>query len=467
MKTTRRIITLALALILVLALAAPAFAAGENGTITVTRPVGATGTASEYTVYQIFDTNPVVGGHTYKLTAEWATFTAPGYFSVNANGYVVWEKNPTSVADAAAVAQLAKAYVAAESPTALAEKVTAGGAAISVAPGYYLLVPENGPCGVIMVEAGETATVEEKTTATGHPKVEKKVYEDSTNTYLSANTVDYGQTINFQTTITVGAGAEKYILHDKMDSHIEYTNAFTLTRDGNTLAAAGNYEIDDTPTDGCTFHVVFSDSLCADLHENAKIVVQYTGKLKPGADTNTAHENTTWLTYKNDVPSNVAVTETRTFEVSVKKVDDADPANPLAGAGFILRDNIGKYYAQDGAGNVIWVELADEAAKQAAAVVTGVDGVVKFVGVDAENFVLEEVVVPNGYTGTTNVAASTKNGDQGEGKNVEVTVVNTLGEALPETGGIGTTVFYVLGGVLLVGALVALAVIKRKETSAQ
>ena len=119
---------------------------------------------------------------------------------------------------------------------------------------------------------------------------------------------------------------------------------------------------------------------------------------------------------------------------------------------------MGLYYQWDAVNKKInWVSKED-----ATRYTTGEDGVVKFIGVDAENFYLEEIVVPDGYTGTTDVAVSTKGN-----ANASVTVVNTLGQALPETGGIGTTVFYVAGIVLVLGALAALVIFKRKESSAQ
>ncbi len=464
MKTTKRFMTLALAVLLTLALAIPAMAAEGTGTISVTRATGATGDPTVYSIYQIFDTNPVVGGHTYKLTEAFAGFTAPGYFSVNNSGYVVWEKNPHSVADAAAVAQLAKKYMTGKTITPVGT-VTAG-STTDVAPGYYLLVPAEGPCGVVMVEAaGVIAEVQEKTTADGHPTVEKLVFEDSTNRYQTFNTVDYGQTIQYQTIITVGAKAENYILHDQMDDHIEYTNAFTLLRDGNVLPATNNYEIVNNPDDetcDCTFHVVFTETLCKSLHDGAKIVVQYTGKLKPGAETQTAHKNTTWLTYKTGVPSNKSTVSTATFSVTVHKKDQA--GNALAGATFVMKDNVGSYYSKDSNGNVIWTTLENAMKLETT---TENNGTIVFDGVDAENFVLEEIVVPNGYTGITNVEATTKVGTNGEGENEYVEVENILGEALPETGGIGTTVFYVVGIVLVLGALATLVIIKRKETTAQ
>ena len=65
--------------------------------------------------------------------------------------------------------------------------------------------------------------------------------------------------------------------------------------------------------------------------------------------------------------------------------------------------------------------------------------------VDEENKVTEETItIP-----TNNIAASA------------VVVVNNTGTTLPSTGGIGTTIFYVVGGVLVLGAGVLLITKKR------
>ena len=49
-----------------------------------------------------------------------------------------------------------------------------------------------------------------------------------------------------------------------------------------------------------------------------------------------------------------------------------------------------------------------------------------------------------------------------EGKTIlSTTIVNQSGTELPSTGGIGTTIFYVVGGILVVGAVVLLVVKKR------
>ena len=47
-----------------------------------------------------------------------------------------------------------------------------------------------------------------------------------------------------------------------------------------------------------------------------------------------------------------------------------------------------------------------------------------------------------------------------EGK-IETKVINNAGAELPSTGGIGTTIFYIVGGILVLGAVVVLVTRKR------
>lgn len=112
------------------------------------------------------------------------------------------------------------------------------------------------------------------------------------------------------------------------------------------------------------------------------------------------------------------------------------------------------------------------------------NGFVKFTGLEAGTYTLSETKVPAGYnplsdieftiswtapTGTI-TPTSTCTWSVNEGSAVEyvaetgtfrITVENQKGSTLPETGGIGTQIFYVLGGILLVGAVVLLITKKR------
>lgn len=283
----------------------------------------------------------------------------------------------------------------------------------------------------------------------------------------TSNNADIGQTITFQTIITTGVNASNYILHDKMGEHFEFIEVTGVARGGNVIEATGNYTVDTDPDDDCAFHVIFDENLCTDLPKDATLTVRYTAKLIEGAPTGALknHTNTAWLTHTDaNVPTNESTTTTQTYTITVEKYDNTDPENPvpLEGAGFVLRDNVNKYYHwNETTKSVEWVNFAD-LDLETDYHTTDADGKTTFKGVDAEDFHLEEVDVPDGYTGQTNILASTKVCDD-----IVVKVNNVLGHELPETGGIGTTMFYVVGIVLVMGALAALVIFKRKETSAQ
>lgn len=473
MKKMKKLAALLVAVVLAMSLAVPAMAEGTTGgTINVT---GSSNTV--YTVYKMFNITEVsTGKYTYQAEGSWATFdTATGvstYIDIDDAGYVYWKKSTVSAADGAALAELARDYVEDTSNNITSTITVQVGNSVALPEnGYYLLVPnDDSASGVQVVYGGETVTMTEKTAAPGLPNVEKKVYEDSSDAFSDENTTEIGQTISFQTTINAANGAAKYVLHDTMDEHFKLNkDSFSVTKNGSSIAAEGNYTVvTDGLTDGCSFHVSFSDNFCSPLAESDKILVSYTADFNPGKTippldsdtiTNTAHKNTTWLTHTDEnIKTNVDSTSTYTYRIDVTKTDGT---NPLAGAGFVLKDNVQKYYKRDdNTGKITWVDSIDEATELKT---TDSSNVVTFFGIDAENYTLIENTVPGGYIGHADISISTINGTLG--KNNAVTVANTLGTQLPETGGMGTTIFYIAGSILMLGAAVLL--ISKKRTKAE
>lgn len=103
------------------------------------------------------------------------------------------------------------------------------------------------------------------------------------------------------------------------------------------------------------------------------------------------------------------------------------------------------------------------------------NGTLKFDGLGAGTYTISEVVVPNGYNAiedfdvtitfdyaTQTFSATATNGQQvNQNGPFSMTIVNQSGTELPSTGGMGTTIFYTLGGVLVVGAAILLVTKKR------
>ena len=111
-------------------------------------------------------------------------------------------------------------------------------------------------------------------------------------------------------------------------------------------------------------------------------------------------------------------------------------------------------------------------------------GKLKFTGLAAGTYTLTELVAPNGYnmlrepitinikcnlpeTAAGNCSWTVNEPAVAAGNLITLEVVNTTGTELPDTGGIGTTIFYVAGGILMVGAAVLLITKKRMSGSSK
>ena len=94
---------------------------------------------------------------------------------------------------------------------------------------------------------------------------------------------------------------------------------------------------------------------------------------------------------------------------------------------------------------------------------TGENGKIEIDGLDADTYYLREVEAPAGYNKLAEDKKVTITGatDETTYTTVVTKINNQSGTELPSTGGIGTTIFYIVGGVLVVGAVVLLVTKKR------
>ena len=234
-----------------------------------------------------------------------------------------------------------------------------------------------------------------------------------------------------------------------------------------TAVAKENYKIETNPADDCTFEIVFTADFVKSLAESKQIVITYKATLNDKAKISPeGNTNITWLNY-SEQETEEKKTELFSFKFDVDKVDGSDKA--LAGAKFKLYD------AKTG-GNVIKVVATETAGvyRVAATTETGIEemetdsnGQLTVLGLDKKTYYLEETVAPAGYnklTARQEVNLSNGNVLRGEtegNKTYGVKITNQAGTELPSTGGIGTTIFYVLGSILVIGAAVLLITKKR------
>lgn len=465
MKKTSKIFSVVLALVLVFAMAIPAFAA--DGKITIDNAV----IGQDYTIYKMFDFTAISGGDAgaadakgfYTVTADWADFLAAdgaAYLKEDeANGTIVWVGEQTD-ARKAELAKLAIAYAKTkgiEGTTIEAESATVEFTNLDF--GYYAIDSSLGAvCG--LTNTNPSYLQHEKNS---EATLEKEVQEDSDKQWYEKNDAAIGDTVNFRATITAGKGAENYVMHDKMEAGLTFGTVTKVTLNDADVAT-DKYEVKSTGLgDDCAFEVDFTEAFEATLKEGDKIVVEYTATLNGNATVGIAdgNENEAWLTYGDDNFTTHDKTTTYTYKLIVDKVDAE--GNALKGAGFTLYEKV------DNA----WVAVGEE--------VKGED-LTTFVwtGLDEGEYKLEETTVPANYNKAADIEFTITTGDDAAGNSVttnneavvyaddalKATVVNKTGGLLPETGGIGTTIFYVVGLVLVLGAAVLLITKKRMTCEA-
>ena len=477
MKTTKRIATVLLALVMVLSLSVCAFADSgknsNNGEITINNAV----VGYDYTIYQILaleSYNTASGAYAYKATDAWASFVNSDavkgvYLNVDGQGYVTWKQGASESDFAALAKEHAKTLVSNQG------SVTATSATVKFSNlnlGYYLVDSSLGAL-CSLDTTNPTVTIMEKN---GEPTIDKQVQEDSNGEWGDKNDASIGDTVNFKATINVIDGQPKnYVMHDTMSTGLTFQrDSVKVTVNG---TASTNYNLIYPATDGHTFDISFSD-----VKPNDVIVVEYSAILNDDAVISpNANTNKVKLTYTdtNNVEKETEEdkTETFTFKFDIIKTDSS--LKVLNGAKFELYD------AEVNGNKIALVKESEGVYRVATAAEKNADnftsavieaGKVTVKGLDSGTYYLEEIEAPDGYNKLAGRVAvkieganltTTMTGDTWADGNGGVQITNNTGAELPSTGGIGTTIFYVVGGILVVGAAVVLTTRKRMEKNAK
>lgn len=448
-----------------------------------------------YRIYQILElesfsdktTKPNTGNYAYKAVKEWEKFITTGegeeYLKIE-DGYVYWKGDNTD-ARAAELAKKALVYANENKINQSKEPVEAKSEKVEFTDlplGYYLVDSSTGAlCSLNTTDTD--VTIEEKNAA---PTVEKKVQEDSkidaADEYGESNTADIGQTVNFKTTITAQAGAQNYVLHDKMDTGLTFSGSVSVTKGNQTFTTPTDYSlVVSTPTaieDGCTFEIVFTSDFCNKLKAGDEIVVTYSATLNEKAViAGAGNKNETWLKYGDSSVTTHKTTTTKTYEIPVFKYTEKTAENKtgLPNAEFTLSKNI------DGTNPIELVDITNGAAEgkyrvaktgdatTTDKVITPATGKFTIQGLDADIYYLTETKQPDGYNKLSKAVKIVidEEGeitvDDGATSTKLVEVENKSGSLLPSTGGMGTTLFYIFGAILVIGSGVVLITKKRMK----
>ncbi len=500
MKKTNVILSMLLTLLMVLNLAIPAFAA-DTYTLTIDKETA----GHTYEAYQIFTgTLSEDNGDLVLSTILWGTgVTADGQTALgNAQ-----EKADTikTTADAEAFADAVAPYLSSVCTTATYNAADKCYTIEGLSAGYYLikdkdnsLDADQGYTAFIMKVVGDVSATPKDGETTLTKKVDDKndsnTSQDNIEWHDSADH-DIGDKIDFKLEATISENYAEYdtyylAMHDTEEKGLTFDPASVqVFLDGNLITTG--YEVVTDPADDCTFEVVFENLKNTAATAGSSIIVRYQSTLNSDAVIgNQGNVNKVYGEFSNN-PNNEDRGTTKedtvivfTYTVEVNKVDKDNL--PLSGAAFTLEKFVTNVNGAATYEGVVgdWVALST--------VETTPDTTFTFEGLDDGAYRLTETKAPEHYNAIDPIYFSVNadhevewtmdredvlvslTGDVATGEisfssdkvagELSTSVVNERGVILPETGGIGTTIFYIVGGVLVIGAVIFFITKKRMSS---
>lgn len=508
MKLFKKLASFILAFAMVMAIAMPSvvMAINDKSTITIN---GATA-GSEYVAYKLFDATHDGKDHfSYTVNSKYESVLKE--VTNKATGAEIVKYLDGIKVDATAVREFADT-VYAKVKSMNADYTTKNGVFAEVDQGYYLIAQKQIGANesyslVILDTAGKNKLT--VTPKTGVPTFEKKIREKNDSTgvetgWQDASDYDIGDEVPFKLTGTVSDKYDNYAtyyyaFHDKMDETLQFDSRSVVVKINGSVMPKEQYNLNTSTTDGCTFEVVFNDLKKVSSKKPKEVTVEYTAKLKENARLGSdGNFNKGKLEFNNNPyyegegkPENTGETPwdevvVFTYKLIANKTDGQ--GNPLAGAGFTL-------YKFDHVTND-YVKVKDIPADKTTTKFA-------FTGADAGKYKLVETTVPDGYNkaddlvfvvqGTykaenkaennddplkapklTKLEILDENGNSITGENKVFTtslkngtattnIKNLTGSELPGTGGMGTTVLYVAGTIMILVAGVFLVMKKKAE----
>lgn len=510
MKTMKKLIPVLLALCLVFGMCLSVAAATQtvaknpvsedNATITVNNPAK----GETYSVHKLFNASVGEDAITYNGTVPAAL---ANFFEADENGVISPKDSILDNEGNAIMTDDLKAALEewAESDNALLSALSDGSEALVFTGldfGYYVITTTNttgtgaeAKSAITVTSTKPNASVFDKNT--NEPSADKEVEKES---YSIGDTVKY--TATFDTTNYMGEGDDakqvvEYLIKDTLPEFIKDVVVTSFTIGGTAITPTPQFDANKEITvEWATAND--DDTYTSKYVQGAKIVITYEGTLTDTVRFGTDNTNTISITPIVDengdkTPWDEPWTDeevVKTYAAALKKTDGTDP---LTGAQFTV-----KGLTVTGSNGVYTVVSYDPASDAQSAVLdTDENGMLYILGL-AENVTLTvtEVKAPDGYnllTETIDVPAqlltseihsssgvryydadgnlvkeeSNSSTSATVSKNLSdldasaVEVINNTGAELPSTGGIGTTIFYCVGAILLIGAGLVLFVRRR------
>ena len=518
MKKTKKLIALVIAMVMVLAMGATAFAADDadpTGSIEVTNPTtDPNADTTTYEAYRIFDMTTdgktdEDGKYTavaYTINEYWAGFFADGKpgakYIVDTDPTPGKNLNPITIEGKTKYINITDANVAdfakeafdyaqknniAATDTQTVNKVATSVKFENLALGYYMVYPKGAS-----VRSGDYTSIVSITNTDPNGQIAQKAKWPGVEKEADDISTEVGQKVTYtlKSNVPDTTGYNKkyeMTFADKTSDGLTFDGVDTITvKIGTaTLVKGTDYTVStDTADFSVTIDMLKGEEgqKIAKYTYNDTITITYTATVNEDAVTK-VDENHATLTYNNDPKDENSKDTTPPVEVKtysakvlIEKVDGADSSKKLEGAKFVLRVGklgtadgdkheedieVGKYYKVDDSG-VSWVDK-----DSATVVITDKNGEASFDGLEDGTYELIEVEAPSGYNLVTEPIEVTIAGNPADTTTLQVTatVENNSGTQLPSTGGIGTTIFYVIGAILVIGAGVLLVTRRRMNAN--
>lgn len=490
-KLTKRIIAIMCIFMMVISMATVVEAVDTNGKVTVTNvKPGETYKIFKILTLESFDETK--GAYSYIRNGDaWDGFigskAASNYIETNNDGYVTFKDDQKNEIGARNFGLLAMKYAKEKdiSPTETAKASNETNAKVvfeNLPLGYYLVETSTGTACSIDTTHPEVEIRDKHAS----PSVSKSIVNGGTiSNNRKRNSMNRGDNVFFETIINVKPNVTNYCLHDYMDKNLKYSHTlvdgiayYRNEKNESIKRKALKRDTDFISTkktnDDCNFHVTFTDAFYqtyqADIDSGklTQIYIKYMATMKDDAPIDTPLVNTSYLTYGENSRTEESKTQTFTYSIPIFKYTGYNKA--LAGAKFILskdsnptEDNALKF-VQSGSnfdynkkGNVTLTSYSD--------------GKINIKGIQADTYYLKEIEAPKGYNLIKTPIKIVVTSDT-DGKGVvkvnndvvdQVKVLNNYGSLLPSTGGMGTTLIYAIGCILVLSSGVVLFLKRRTK----
>ena len=319
-------------------------------------------------------------------------------------------------------------------------------------PGYYYISTTTGS--FISVDSiTPDVEVKDKNTLPSHDKKQSDEEEGEFGDDLLE--LNIGDTVYYQTEISIGKGSDKDIkLTDEMTDGLDLQDEITVKLGDQVVPTTGYILTKDADAHG--FVLTLLADYVKTLSDEDVVTVSYSAVINKDAAIDSADGNSNKATLEYSGQSMEDEVFVATYDFILEK---SDGSKFLDGSGF-------KLYDADEGGNQIVVAkdntgyYVDQSATKDPSVQIMVDkpAGVNVRGLAPGDYFLEETKTPDGYNTLTKrwlvhitVGAET------------VIVINQAGTELPSTGGMGTTILYTVGGILVLVAAVLLIARRRTE----